>query len=150
MIQYYRATCLAELMNAYRLLETVDAYYPDFGYWFINKVMPGAMLGRDIILVAKDKQQTVGVAIGKRNAHETKLRCVRTAPEYQNRGIGIHLVEKMLRKLDDDKPYCTVAEEMLHQFSRPFINLFSFNLSKVEKGLYRPHKLEYIFNQSSS
>lgn len=105
-------------------------------------------MGTDVLMVARDKLQVVGAALGKKG-DETKLRCVRVLPEYQNRGVGIHLVEKMLVSLDKDKPHCTVAEEMLHDFSRPFINLFKFELSSVEKGLYRKGKLEYIFNSSN-
>jgi GNAT superfamily N-acetyltransferase len=147
MIVYERANRLVDTLNASKLLDGMDALYPDFGYWFTNKVMPGLLVGKDILLLAKDKHQVIGVALGKRNAHETKLRCVRVLPEYQKRGTGIHLVEKMLVQLNDDKPSCTVAEEMFHQFSRPFINLFDFDLTKVEKGMYRPGKLEYVFNQ---
>jgi len=147
MIQYVRANKLVDTLNAYRLLQGLDDYYPEFSDWYTNKVMPGVMVGSDILMLARDKQQIIGVALGKRNAHETKLRCVRVLPDYQKRGTGIHLVERMLTALDDDKPACTVAEEMFHQFSRPFINLFDFDLSKVEKGMYRPGKLEYVFNQ---
>jgi hypothetical protein len=52
----------------------------------------------------------------------------------------------MLRALDCDKPLATVSEEMLHQFSRPFINHFGFELTEVDKGRYRAGKLEYVFN----
>jgi ribosomal protein S18 acetylase RimI-like enzyme len=146
MIQYGRAHRLVDTVNAYRLLDGLENFYPDFGYWYKNRVMPGVMMGQDVLMLAREHGQVIGVGLGKRNDHETKLRCIRVLPEYQGRSVGIHLVEKMLRELDDDKPSCTVAEEMLHQFSRPFINLFKFDVSRVEKGLYRPGKLEYIFN----
>lgn len=147
MIRYERARKLVDTVNAYRLLEGLDNFYPEFSHWFTNKVMPGVMVGSDTLLLAKHKEQVIGVALGKTNARETKLRCVRVIPEYQKSPTGIHLIEKMLVALDCDKPACTVAEEMLHQFSRPFINYFDFNLSKVEKGMYRSGKLEYVFNQ---
>jgi hypothetical protein len=147
MIEYVRANSLVDTMNAYRLLEGLDNFYPDFGHWYINKVMPGVMVGSDTLLLAKRKGEVIGVALGKRNAHETKLRCVRVIPEHQKKATGIHLIEKMLVQLGTDKPTCTVAEEMLHQFARPFINFFDFDLNKVEKGMYRPGKLEYVFNQ---
>jgi GNAT superfamily N-acetyltransferase len=146
MIQYGRAHRLVDTVNAYRLLDGLENFYPDFGYWYKNRVMPGVMLGQDVLMLAREHGQVIGVGLGKRNDHETKLRCIRVLPEYQGRSVGIHLVERMLRELDDDKPSCTVAEEMLHQFSRPFINLFKFDVSRVEKGMYRPGKLEYVFN----
>jgi hypothetical protein len=52
----------------------------------------------------------------------------------------------MLRELNDDKPHCTVSEEMLHLYSRAFINHYRFDLGRVDKGAYRPNKLEYVFN----
>lgn len=148
MIEYQRCSKLVEASAAYQLLTSLENLYPDFGYWYQNKVMPGVLVGRDILMLAREHGQVVGVALGKRNAHETKLRCVRVIPQYQNRSVGIHLVERMLRTLDSDRPSCTVAEEMFHQFSRPFINHFNFNLTRVEKGMYRPGKLEYVFNEA--
>ena len=90
------------------------------------------------------------MALGKHADDEIKLRCVRVLPEYQNRGTGLHLVDRMLTLLDCDKPHCTVAEEMFHSYSRAFINHFRFNLDEVTKGMYRPGKLEYIFNRKVS
>ena len=127
------------------LLGGLDRYYPDFGHWYTNICMPGVLVGSDLLLVARDRHQVVGVALAKKG-EETKLRCVRVLPAYQSRGVGIHLVERSLRALDCDRPHCTVAEEMFHQYSRPFINHFGFDLSEVAKGRYRPGKLEYIFN----
>lgn len=146
MIHYEQGKTLTDALVAYQLLDGMDDLYPDFSYWFTNRVMPGVVVGSDILMLAKDRQHVVGVGLGKRNRHETKLRCIRVIPQYQNRSVGIHLVERMLRALDSDRPSCTVAEEMLHQFSRPFINHFDFELTRVEKGLYRPGKLEYVFN----
>lgn len=147
MITYERGRRLVDAVSAYKLLDGMDALYPDFNYWFKNKVMPGVMVGKDVLMLAREHGQVIGVGLGKRNEHETKLRCIRVLPEYQGRSVGIHLVERMLRQLDDAKPSCTVAEEMLHDFSRPFINLFKFDLSQVQKGMYRPGKLEYVFNK---
>lgn len=147
MITYERGHRLIDAVNAYSLLDGMDTLYPDFSYWFKNKVMPGVMVGKDVLMLAREHGQVIGVGLGKRNEHETKLRCIRVLPEYQGRSVGIHLVEKMLRELNDDKPSCTVAEEMLHDFARPFINLFKFDLSQVSKGMYRQGKLEYLFNQ---
>lgn len=52
----------------------------------------------------------------------------------------------MLIELDDDKPHCTVSEELMHLYSRAFINQYRFDLGRVDKGAYRSGKLEYIFN----
>jgi len=146
MISYQQSTSLTDAVRAYGMLRGLENFYPDFSYWYCNSVMPGVMVGTDVLILAKEHERVIGVALGKRTAEETKLRCVRVEPECQKRGAGIHLVERMLRALDCDKPLCTVSEEMLHQFSRPFINHFNFELTEVDKGRYRAGKLEYVFN----
>lgn len=147
MIQYTQGKSLTEAMLAYKLLEGLDNYYPEFGHWYTNKVMPGLLVGSDKLILASDKHQIIGVGLGKRNHHETKLRCIRVAPDYQKRGVGIHLVDKMLRALDDSHPHCTVAQELIHDYSRAFVNFFDFDLTKVTKDEYRKGGfLEYHFN----
>ncbi len=146
MIRYATTRRLADAMVARGMLQGLKNYYPDFGHWYVNVCLPGIVLGDDTMLVARDGPAIIGVALGKKTPQETKLRCVRVRPDYQSKGVGIHLIEKMLRELDSDKPHCTVAEEMLHQYSRAFVNRFGFRLNRVEKGLYRPAKLEYVFN----
>jgi len=145
-IEYQNTKRLADAMLAKPMLESLEQYYPDFSYWYVNKCMPGVVAGSDSLIVAREHGQIIGVALGKKSEEETKLRCIRVMPQYQNRGVGLHLTEKMLRELDDDKPLVTVAEEMLHLYSRPFFNLFKFNVTRVEKGMYRRGVLEYIFN----
>jgi GNAT superfamily N-acetyltransferase len=146
MLSYERAHRLTDAVVALNLLRSIENYYPGFEYWYINKAMPGFMVGEDVLLFAKDNNETVGVALGKKSEDEIKLRCVRVLPEYQKRGTGIRLIENMLRELDCDRPRCTVSEELIHDFARPFVNHFDFDLTRVEKGLYRTGKLEYVFN----
>jgi len=128
------------------LLRSLDAYYPDFQDWYINTVAPGVVTGTDMLLVAREGERLVGVALGKRTRTETKLRCVRVLPEFQNTGLGLRLIDRALQELECEKPHCTVAEEMLHLYSRVFVNRYGFSLDAVEKGVYRPGKLEYRFN----
>jgi GNAT superfamily N-acetyltransferase len=146
MIQYEKSNKLVDVLFAKKMLAGLENYYPDFEYWFVNSCMPGILVGNDQLILAKEKGDIIGVALSKRNKHETKLRCVRVLPEYQQKGVGIHLIDKSLVALGHDKPYCTVPEEMLHQFSRAFINHFGFQLTSVNKGMYRPQRLEYLFN----
>lgn len=128
------------------LLRSLDAYYPDFEHWYVNTVAPGVVTGSDTLLLAWDGPRIAGVALGKRTSRETKLRCVRVVPEWQNTGLGLRLIDRMLDELECDRPHCTVAEELFHQYSRPFIHRYGFELSGVDKGAYRKGKLEYRFN----
>lgn len=135
-----------EAFMAVPMLQSLDALYPDLSYWYTNTVIPGLVLGNDVLLLAKEGARTVGVALGKRTASERKLRCVRVLPEVQNLGVGLRLLERMFEELETDKPHCTVAEEMLGLYSRAFVNRYGFQLNAVDKGRYRPGKLEYAFN----
>lgn len=148
MITYEKTSRLADAMLAKVMLSGLENFYPDFGYWYVNQCMPGILAGRDTLIVAREHHQVIGVALGKKSEDETKLRCIRVLPQYQQRGVGIHLIDKSLLALDCDKSLCTVSEEMIHQYSRPFVNRFNFELSSVDRGVYRRNKLEYVFNQS--
>lgn len=147
MIHYRTTNSLTEAFIAKQKLLDLQYLYPDFNYWFSNKCLPGIVIGSDKMIIAKHDEQIIGLAIGKVSDNEKKLRCVRVRPDYQQRGVGIHLVDKMLREIDCDKPIATVSEEMLHDFARPFVNHFNFDLTSVNKGMYRRGKLEYIFNE---
>lgn len=146
MIHYEKTARLADVILAKNMLEGLENYYPGFQYWYVNQCMPGIITGPDKLIVAREHGQIVGVVLGKKRDDETKLRCIRVMPSHQNRGTGLHLIDRMLRELDDDKPHCTVSEEMLHLYSRAFINHYKFDLNSVDKGTYRPNKLEYVFN----
>lgn len=146
MLEFSQTRSLVDAFLAKDLLSSLDVHYPGFEHWYINKCMPGVLVGDDVMIVAKDQGKLVGVALGKKREDETKLRCVRVLPQYQNRGAGLHLIDRMLKALDCDKPHCTVSEELLHQYSRAFVNRYHFDLTEVVKGLYRKQKLEYVFN----
>ena len=135
-----------EACLALPMLQTLDEFYPKMSDWYINTVIPGLVTGSDVLMLAKDGNHTVGIALGKRSANERKLRCVRVIPDLQNSGVGLRLIERMFDELETDKPHCTVAEEMLNLYSRAFVNRYGFQLSSVDKGRYRPRKLEYAFN----
>lgn len=146
MIHYESTNSLTDGLLTFDMLRSLEELYPGFHFWYMNKALPDIVLGRGSLITAKHHHRIVGVALGKTNEVETKLRCVRVLPEYQKRGVGIHLCDRILTALDSDKPICTVPEEMFHDFGRIFVNRFDFDLTRVEKGLYRPSKLEYVFN----
>jgi GNAT superfamily N-acetyltransferase len=135
-----------EAFMALPMLKSLDELYPDISYWYANTVVPGLVLGNDVLLLAREGGRTLGMALGKRTPEERKLRCVRVMPEAQNRGVGLRLIERMFVELETEQPHCTVAEEMLGLYSRAFVNRYGFRLNEVDRGRYRPGKLEYIFN----
>lgn len=139
-------TSMTAAFQVLPFIATLDQFYPDVSYWYVNQVVPGLMTGNDKLLIARDGQHIAGVALGKSTTDETKLRCVRVHPDYQGNGIGVRLIDSMLELLEHDRPVVTVSEELIHSYSRIFVNRYNFKLSHVSKGQYRPAKLEYMFN----
>lgn len=140
------SSTLADALEALPFLQSLDRYYPHIAQWYLETVVPDVLAGRGTLLLAREGGQLAGVALGKRSPDETKLRCVRVAPPWQNTGVGLRLIERMFEALETERPHCTVSEELLHQYSRPFVMRYGFELTAVEKGLYRKGKLEYRFN----
>lgn len=125
------------------ILHGVDSHYPDIDKW-LKSLVPG---DETPIITVERNGIVVGICIGKNTIEEKKLRCVRVHEDYQNSGIGIRMIDKMMDIIQCDKPLCTVPEEQLHQFSRMFINRYGYSLDEVNKGMYRKGKLEYVFNK---
>lgn len=146
MIVYKNTNLLVEYFSVLSLLKSLNNLYPNFKDWFLFKAIPDIVAHNQKLNIAKHKDTVIGCALGKKTKEENKLRCVRVLPDYINKGVGLNLIDKMLKEINDDKPHCTVAEEMINTYSRIFINHYKFNINKVEKGLYRKNKLEYIFN----
>lgn len=139
---------IADLYSAYNILESLTNYYPNFKDWYWNKVVPGILTGEDKIIIAEKRNDLVGISLIKDNFNsEKKLRAVRILPKYQNKGVGLYLIDKSLEMLNCDKPMVSVSEELFHDYSRMFVERYNFELSHVYKGMYRKGKLEYTFNE---
>lgn len=146
MIQLEAKTSFTAAFSTLPFIKSLNQYYPDIEYWYVNKVVPGLITGNDKLLIAHAYGQIAGIALGKATGSESKLRCVRVHPDHQNGGLGIRLIDGMLDLIGSRKPGVTVSEEMFHLYSRPFIKRYGFELSDVIKGRYRKGKLEYGFN----
>lgn len=146
MIKLESSVSFGTAFSVLPFIQSLDQYYPNVSYWFVNKVIPGLSLGSDKLLIAREDGVIVGVALGKLEDGESKLRCVRVSPDYHGSGLGIRLMDGMLELLEDGKPAATVSEEMMHLYSRTFVRRYGFSLTDVTKGRYRRGKLEYAFN----
>jgi hypothetical protein len=138
-------TTIPDLYLAFKIIHPISNLYPDFSNWYWDKVVPGIILNNDKIIIAEKKSKLVGISIIK-NGNEKKLRTLRISEEFQNKGYGLYLIDQSLKELNTDKPIVSVAEEMINDFSRIFINRYNFEITHVYNGLYRKHKLEYEFN----
>ncbi len=142
------ANTLPLIQEAYKILNVKNNNYPDFTFWFWNKVVPGVWLLKDKIYLYLINGEIIGSAIIKKGSDKVndKLRAVRIIEKYQKRGYGLGVIDHTLKMLDNDKPLVTVSEALMHDFSRIFINNYDFDLVHVHKGIYQPGKLEYQFN----
>lgn len=146
MLDFRTPNSIADIYAAFGVLQPISNFYPEFNSWFWDKVVPGVILGDDKIIMAEKRGELVGISLIK-NGPEKKLRAIRINEKFQGTGAGLYLIDESLRLLDTDKPVATVAEEMIHDYSRIFVERYDFVLSRVHKGMYRQGKLEYSFNE---
>lgn len=124
-------------------LTPLSQYYPGFNLWFDKHYQ---QVNNENTIVVLNESGILGVSLFKKTPNENKIRCVRIRPDLQGSGLGIRLIDKTIDVLEDDKPLVTVSEELLHEYSRAFVNRYNFKLTEVTKGQYRRHRLEYVFN----
>lgn len=126
-------------------LSSMSALYPDFDTWYEGKVLPGLSTGERSLLIERRSGMVAGIAILKRDAHESKLCCLRVAPQFANAGIGVRLFEQSMDVLDTRHPLLTVAEDRLAHFERLFQH-FGYQVAQEYPDLYRPRVSEIAFN----
>lgn len=144
-LDFKSATNLLELKESYKILSALENSYPDFYNWYWNKVVPGILTKDDDLILAYSRNELVGISILK-NSEEKKLRALRITDKFQNKGYGLYLIDESLKRLDTDKPLCSVSDKMINDYSRIFINKYNFDLTHVYKNLYNKDSLEYEFN----
>lgn len=145
-MEFRNATNLLELKASYQILSKLENSYPNFYDWYWNKVVPGILTKDDELILAYNKNELVGISIIKNNIDEKKLRALRISDKFQSKGYGLYLIDESLKRLEIDKPLCSVSDKMINEYSRIFINRYSFDLTHVYKNLYTKNSLEYEFN----
>lgn len=139
----------ARHQDAMDFLHALSGTYPGIETWFTQKVIPGLSRGtRHIVRVERD-DKLVGVGIAKNEDGEQKLCTIRVHPSFQNRGIGIRIIDELLEWLNTEYPLVTVCEEHIGAFNKIFAH-YGFVVTSVSMDLYRPGKAEFIFNEPSS
>lgn len=146
LVSYRTTNDLREIATAFELVCDLTDSYPDFEAWWHAKAVPDIIAGRGTMLLAEQDSQIVGLSLSKKTPDETKIRCLRVMPGWRNKGIGLNLADRTLKLLDCAKPLITVPHDMIHDYARPLVNMFHFDLTYVAKGYYRPGRLEYCFN----
>lgn len=144
-----KETSLIGLTKLIPYLKNIKDIYPDVEHWYINKVIPRAMLDKDIVLVIYTSQYEVaGFAIAKNN-EEKKLCCLMIMSDFKGHGYSIKLIKEIQKELNEEKLHCSVSEDLFHIYSKIFINYFKWTIDEVKDSKYRKGKLEYFFNGKS-
>jgi hypothetical protein len=123
----------------------VTRLYPGFEAWFSGKVIPGMRTGERQILTSAVGGKLAGVAICKRSDIESKLCTLWVAPEARGRGIAADLAGGAFAWLGTIKPLFTVPAERLAEF-QGLLRAWSFSDHVACSGMYRPQRVEHVFN----
>ena len=134
-----------EVESLYGSIRHLETFYPQFASWFWAKVVPGCRDQSRSILQAYAGENLAGVAILKRSPFERKICTLWVAPFARGCGFGQRLLFDSLEWLQFDKPLITVCQERLHEL-QPLLDKFGFRLEQAAQSLYRPRRLEYVFN----
>jgi hypothetical protein len=119
--------------------------YPGFEAWFLGRVIPGLRNGERHIFTSVVDGALAGVAICKRSAAERKLCTLWVSPETRCRGIAAELASEAFAWLGTAKPLFTVPEERLPEFEA-LLRAWSFSDHTKCRGMYRPQRVEHVFN----
>lgn len=137
---------ISQINQIYNELCGAEKYYPHFQEWFFYKVLPDLVHGQRMIISEIRNDKIVGLSILK-VSEEKKLSTLKVSNAYLNRGVGIRLFEKSFEILNTEKPFLTVSEEKLIEFSKIF-DYYGFKLTSVHEDLYRKGKKEFFYNES--
>lgn len=128
-------------------IEHLELTYPGFRTWFYGKVVPGLRTGERSILIKGAISDPSGIAITKRDPHETKVCTLWVADAYRQSGLGRDLLEEAIDWCDYAQPLFTVPAEQIASFAG-LVERFSFVETARIRSLYRPGVVEHIFNGS--
>ena len=128
-------------------LSGLECNYPFFEEW-LDMVFREVVNGKRSIVVLMDKNLDiiVGLAILKNAMDEKKICTLRVANEYRNQGCGSYLIERAIEILKDNKPLITVSEEHVDEF-KPLFHKYGFKIADRVKSVYNDNKYEYYFNK---
>lgn len=123
----------------------VERFYPSFGGWFRDRVVPGIAAGERFCLGALLNGRIVGVAIGKASHDERKLCTLWVEEAARKSGVAESLAQAAFERLGTTTPIFTVPEERLPEF-QGILRRWGFRASEIRENAYRPASREHVFN----
>jgi len=139
----------ADITASLEFIRPLSDGYPEIDRWFGRKVVPGLYDGTRKLFIHRRNGQIAALAIAKRTETELKVCTVRVAKDFIGKGLGVRLFKEAMEWLGTDKPHLTVGEDALPDFEKVFAH-FGYQLTSTAKGLYHPHKVEYLYNEAQS
>lgn len=126
-------------------LNAVSPMYPDFSIWWNFTFRRGLSSGQRKIVLAHYGDQIVGVALLKKNMHESKICTFYIAPDFREMGVGGELMDLALETLDSNNTFITVSDERQRQLA-PLLSSRGFILVNSVDGLYRSKSSEHFYS----
>jgi hypothetical protein len=132
-----------------RVFATIEVaagdFYPGFRSWYYDKVVTGIELGDRAVFIVGSENAVLGAAIAKRSADERKLCTLWVENNARGDGIAGALVDTAFDWLGTSSPLFTIPEERMTEF-RGLLNRWRCSITQREMGIYRPDKIEFVFN----
>lgn len=125
--------------EALALLMPLSADYPHIEYWFRAKVAPGLRKGTRLLVKVERDGQLAGLGIAKNEPDERKICSARVSPCYANRGIGIHIIDELLKWLDKTN-LTSRSESTKCPLSREFSTTIALSLLGHNKASTSPQR----------
>lgn len=133
------------IINIYKSLELLIDEYPDFKFWYFDKVTSETKFGNRTIIVKQQNLEIAAIAILKNDSSEKKISTFRVIEKYQNLGIGTILMEESMHILKTIHPKITVSELRIEQFNK-ILRKFDFRLDSLNQDYYKQGVAEFSFN----
>lgn len=126
-------------------LRSLEAVYPGFGEWYLQKVVPGIAKGTRLLVADVTDGAVTGVAIAKRQGGELKLCTVWRNERIGRSDVTIGLVRAAMRWLGTDRPLFTVPSDRIERM-RPLMNAVGVGAGVGLGDIYREGVDELLFN----
>jgi len=126
-------------------IHCLEAIYPGFGEWYLQKVVPGIAKGTRLLIADVTDGEVSGVAIAKRDIGELKLCTVWRNERIGRYEVSTRLVRAAMSWLGTDRPVFTVPSDRIDRM-RPLMNAVGVGAGVGLGDIYREGVDELLFN----
>jgi len=127
----------------YMLTDYNHKQYQEYLKWYYSKNIPRVLNGTGEIIFYLDGLIVAGIAILKKDVHESKICTLMIDEEYRKNGYSKDLLEMSFDYLGTDKPLITIPSNRLDEF-KSIINAYDWKES-CKTDIYLSE--EVVFNK---